>query len=334
MSRRRSLACIAVCMLVAVSCASGTSSAPTSTTADREEPGSPGGAEARGRVAVARPRLRELAGAGGLRRSRPRTSTGSSSRGRCRCPGRPRTGTRVDHPGDRERHGLRPGSAEQRPRDRPGDRQGAVDAHVRQVPDRARTAPRSGTAGCTSPAAAARIVALDSKTGEELWSTKIAATETDGVDIQPTVVGGLVLAATVPISLDGPVQGRRPRRALGARREDRREGLDASTRSRARTCGGTRRSTRAVARGTRRRSTSSAGSSTGASPTRHRSPGTRSSPTGRAGPVRTSTPTRSSRCTSAPASSPGTTRAFRTTSSTTTCSSPRSRADQPAAPSS
>jgi glucose dehydrogenase len=51
------------------------------------------------------------------------------------------------------------------------------------------------------------IAALDIKTGDELWSTKIAAGETDGVDIQPTVVGGLVLAATVPISLKGQYKG-------------------------------------------------------------------------------------------------------------------------------
>jgi len=51
------------------------------------------------------------------------------------------------------------------------------------------------------------IAALDMKTGEEVWSTPITATETDGVDIQPTVVAGLVLASTVPVSLEGQYQG-------------------------------------------------------------------------------------------------------------------------------
>ena len=45
------------------------------------------------------------------------------------------------------------------------------------------------------------IAALDATTGEEKWSTQIAATSTDGISIQPTVVDGLVLAATVPVSL-------------------------------------------------------------------------------------------------------------------------------------
>ena len=51
------------------------------------------------------------------------------------------------------------------------------------------------------------ITALDIKTGDELWTTKITAGATDGVDIQPTVVGGLVLAATVPVSLKGQYKG-------------------------------------------------------------------------------------------------------------------------------
>ena len=46
-----------------------------------------------------------------------------------------------------------------------------------------------------------QIAALDAATGEEKWSTQITATSTDGVSIQPTVVDGLVLAATVPVSL-------------------------------------------------------------------------------------------------------------------------------------
>jgi outer membrane protein assembly factor BamB len=51
------------------------------------------------------------------------------------------------------------------------------------------------------------IAALDIRTGAELWSTKITVTETDGVDIQPLVVDGLVLASTVPVSLDGQFRG-------------------------------------------------------------------------------------------------------------------------------
>lgn len=47
------------------------------------------------------------------------------------------------------------------------------------------------------------IAALDANTGQELWATRITATNTDGIDIQPTVAGGLVFAATVPISVSG-----------------------------------------------------------------------------------------------------------------------------------
>ena len=51
------------------------------------------------------------------------------------------------------------------------------------------------------------IAALDATTGAELWSTTITTTETDGVSIQPTVVDGLVLAATIPISVQGQFKG-------------------------------------------------------------------------------------------------------------------------------
>lgn len=51
------------------------------------------------------------------------------------------------------------------------------------------------------------IAALDLRTGEELWSTEITVTETDGVDIQPLVVDGLVLASTVPVSVAGQFRG-------------------------------------------------------------------------------------------------------------------------------
>lgn len=51
------------------------------------------------------------------------------------------------------------------------------------------------------------IAALDAKTGAELWSTRLTVTATDGIDIQPTVVAGLVLASTVPVSLGGQFKG-------------------------------------------------------------------------------------------------------------------------------
>jgi glucose dehydrogenase len=51
------------------------------------------------------------------------------------------------------------------------------------------------------------IAALDLKTGAELWSTLITRTPTEGVDIQPTVVDGLVFASTVPVSVQGQFRG-------------------------------------------------------------------------------------------------------------------------------
>ncbi len=47
------------------------------------------------------------------------------------------------------------------------------------------------------------IVALDRATGQELWATLLPQTETEGISIQPQVYGDLVLASTVPISLNG-----------------------------------------------------------------------------------------------------------------------------------
>jgi glucose dehydrogenase len=47
------------------------------------------------------------------------------------------------------------------------------------------------------------VRALDCETGEELWSTDITATDTTGVDIQPVAVGDLVIASSVPVSLEG-----------------------------------------------------------------------------------------------------------------------------------
>ncbi len=46
------------------------------------------------------------------------------------------------------------------------------------------------------------IVALDTD-GTQAWATDITATDTTGVDIQPVVVDGLVIASSVPISIDG-----------------------------------------------------------------------------------------------------------------------------------
>ena len=51
------------------------------------------------------------------------------------------------------------------------------------------------------------MVALDAKTGKELWSRRLSKGETDGVDIQPTVVGGMVFASTVPATLRGSYVG-------------------------------------------------------------------------------------------------------------------------------
>ncbi len=47
------------------------------------------------------------------------------------------------------------------------------------------------------------VAALDRATGRQVWATDVAATATTGVDIQPIVVDGLVIVATVPISLQG-----------------------------------------------------------------------------------------------------------------------------------
>ena len=52
-----------------------------------------------------------------------------------------------------------------------------------------------------------KIAALDLETGTELWSTAINNTPSEGVDIQPTVVQGLVFASTVPISIGGQYKG-------------------------------------------------------------------------------------------------------------------------------
>lgn len=43
------------------------------------------------------------------------------------------------------------------------------------------------------------IVAVDADDGKELWVRKLTRTSTEGIDIQPVVVGDLVLVSTVPI---------------------------------------------------------------------------------------------------------------------------------------
>jgi len=52
-----------------------------------------------------------------------------------------------------------------------------------------------------------QVAALDQQTGNELWVTSIVRTPTEGVDIQPTVFAGLVLASSVPISPGGIYKG-------------------------------------------------------------------------------------------------------------------------------
>jgi outer membrane protein assembly factor BamB len=49
----------------------------------------------------------------------------------------------------------------------------------------------------------AGIVAVDARTGKELWTRDLQTTTTTGLDIQPTVYAGTVLAATVPVSTTG-----------------------------------------------------------------------------------------------------------------------------------
>jgi glucose dehydrogenase len=47
------------------------------------------------------------------------------------------------------------------------------------------------------------VLALDARTGKPLWRRHLSATKTLGVDIQPTVFDGIVLASTVPVSISG-----------------------------------------------------------------------------------------------------------------------------------
>lgn len=51
--------------------------------------------------------------------------------------------------------------------------------------------------------AALGVVALDAADGSEAWVADITATDTTGVDIQPVIADGTVLASSVPISIGG-----------------------------------------------------------------------------------------------------------------------------------
>ena len=51
------------------------------------------------------------------------------------------------------------------------------------------------------------LFALDEKTGDQLWSTRLTRTATDGIDVQPQVVGREVIASTVPVSIKGIYTG-------------------------------------------------------------------------------------------------------------------------------
>ena len=51
------------------------------------------------------------------------------------------------------------------------------------------------------------LVALDLETGSEVWRRRLTRTETDGVDIQPTVFDDKVYASSVPVSTSGIYTG-------------------------------------------------------------------------------------------------------------------------------
>ncbi|MBX3313779.1 MAG: PQQ-binding-like beta-propeller repeat protein [Actinobacteria bacterium] len=51
------------------------------------------------------------------------------------------------------------------------------------------------------------VVALDLDSGAEVWTRRLTATETDGLDIQPQTHDGLVYVSTVPISVSGQYTG-------------------------------------------------------------------------------------------------------------------------------
>ncbi|HUE06598.1 MAG TPA: PQQ-binding-like beta-propeller repeat protein [Acidimicrobiales bacterium] len=47
------------------------------------------------------------------------------------------------------------------------------------------------------------LFALDEATGRQLWSTRLTRTATDGIDVQPQVIGREVIVSTVPVSVKG-----------------------------------------------------------------------------------------------------------------------------------
>jgi outer membrane protein assembly factor BamB len=51
------------------------------------------------------------------------------------------------------------------------------------------------------------VFALDESTGRELWSTKLTRSATDGIDVQAQIVGHMVIASTVPVSIKGYYKG-------------------------------------------------------------------------------------------------------------------------------
>lgn len=51
------------------------------------------------------------------------------------------------------------------------------------------------------------LFALDETTGRQLWSTNLTHTATDGIDVQPQVIGREVIASTVPVSVKGIYTG-------------------------------------------------------------------------------------------------------------------------------
>jgi len=51
------------------------------------------------------------------------------------------------------------------------------------------------------------VIALDATNGKPVWARRLTTTRSEGVDTQPTVVDGLVLMATVPVSLAGIYKG-------------------------------------------------------------------------------------------------------------------------------
>jgi outer membrane protein assembly factor BamB len=60
------------------------------------------------------------------------------------------------------------------------------------------------------------LFALDAATGRELWSTKLTVSATEGVDVEPQVVGHMVIASTVPVSIQGGIYEGGARGAIDA----------------------------------------------------------------------------------------------------------------------